>query len=700
MQLYVKSERLSLKTILFFTAVVFIAFLPIASFLFFLKNDAFTGYFPPKFFMSESLHAGYLPLWNPYINFGFPQYGDMSGGYWNPITWIVAATVGYNAYSFTIETLFYIIVGGLGMYQLLGSWQLHKQVSTIGAVAFMCCGYIVGHLQHFNWLSGAAFMPWCFWSYLLLLESFSVKKTVLTALLFYMLGASAHPGISISTFYFFIAYVVYYFFINNKNLSVTVRVKSFTFTHSILLLTFLIVSAGMITGYADILPHFVRGEKISLQDSLLHPTNLQSWLSALLPFATVKNESFFNNDISVRNCYFSLTLLLFFLLSVAGKKSSLQKFLVIIGLLFALLSAGGIFKTLAYGFIPFIGYVRLNGEFRIFAIFCFILVACFEMDKYIQQKKNFTGAIQWIYYAIEILLFTAIVAGLYKAITNKESLFNNLQNIKAQQGISLKLKSLIDAISFYDTLWIQGFIQLMLLWGIKWCFRFKDWSLLKKIVVIDMVLACLINIPFTGVGKASVAQVQSILNRSPKGIPKPQLSAIIHNDTASIADQKIVGDWSMYNKHIGTPGEVPYPIILKNMRTYFDKDARTQSENYLNKPFIFIADSTVAQIKLLSFSPQKIEVDVLSNAETTLVLQQNFYPHWYYTNGKIKSEVNQYGINFMSVPIVKGANSIRISFEPTRIKYAMLLSAIAFIICSIWLIVSCFKPPSPSSQPQ
>src|ERR1700704_1004848 len=128
MQFYANSNRHALKTILFFTLVLIIAFLPVSSFLFFLKNDAFNGYFPPKFFMSESLHAGHLPLWNPYINYGIPQYGDMSSGYWNPLTWLIAGTVGYNAYTFTIEVLAYLFIGGIGVYKLCRYFNLQNKV--------------------------------------------------------------------------------------------------------------------------------------------------------------------------------------------------------------------------------------------------------------------------------------------------------------------------------------------------------------------------------------------------------------------------------------------------------------------------------------------------------------------------------------------------------------------------------------------
>ena len=115
MQVYTNSKRQSVKTIFAFLLILFVAYLPVSTFLFFIKNDAFNGYFPPKFFMSESIHAGYLPLWNPYINYGIPQYGDMSSGYWSPITWLIAGTTGYNAYTFTIEVLAYILIGGIAM---------------------------------------------------------------------------------------------------------------------------------------------------------------------------------------------------------------------------------------------------------------------------------------------------------------------------------------------------------------------------------------------------------------------------------------------------------------------------------------------------------------------------------------------------------------------------------------------------------
>ena len=240
MQVYGNSNRVPLNYFLLLIAVLLVAFLPISSCFFSLKNDAFTGYFPPKFFMSESIHDRYLPLWNPYINFGIPQYGDMSSGYWNPITWLIAATIGYSAYTFTFEALLYILIGGLGMYLLTGIWKIDKKLSFIAATAYMCSGYNIGHLQHFNWLSGAAFLPWCFWSYLLLLRQSSFKNIIRTVILFYFLVSSSHPGISISALYFFLCVSIFFFIKNDEKISILNRIKQWSFSHTFLIILFLL----------------------------------------------------------------------------------------------------------------------------------------------------------------------------------------------------------------------------------------------------------------------------------------------------------------------------------------------------------------------------------------------------------------------------------------------------------------------------
>ena len=713
MQVYANSNRVSPKTILFFILILFVAFLPVSSFQFFIKNDAFSGYFPPKFFMSESLHAGHLPLWNPYINFGIPQYGDMSSGFWSPITWLIASTVGYNAYVFTIEIFFYILLGGLGMYTLLGYWNVDSKIKFIGGIAFMCCGYNIGHLQHFNWLSGTAFLPWCMWAYLILFQNFSFKNLIRTALLFYLLFSSAHPGISIGACYFFAAIMFFQLLSKEKTNSLLADIKRTGLIHLLLLSLILLLSAGMLTGYLDIMPHFLRGEKISLQNSLSNPTNIQSWTSSLIPFGTVKNDNFFQTDPSMRNCYFSLTLLLFFLIAIFKRKTSWQKFLLITGISFALLSAGGFFKTMAYNILPGIGYVRLNGEFRIFAIVCFIILAAIELQKWKDKDLSFSGSIKWIYYSLEIILFGALFFGIYKTINTKEGLFYSLQTISAQPGIALKLKAMVDAVSFYDCLWIQGIVQLLLLWSIKYSLLNNNFKLLKNIVIADIILSSLFNIPFTGAGKASVADVQHVINKSPNGIPIPVLQPLKNIDSLTTKEKGLTGDWSMYNKQIGSIREVAYPIALKNTFAYFDRKDSNANLSMDFRPYLFTAeiidDSSIFNIYstfgfkkydavVNQFSPDKISLNIKTETASNIVYLQNHYPHWFYYTGKERKTVEKAGFNFMSAPIPQGESLITFSFEPKLVKWMMAISAFAFLLLFSLFFILKSTPFSPSLQ--
>ena len=49
---------------------------------------------------------------------------------------------------------------------------------------------------------------------------------------------------------------------------------------------------------------------------------------------------------------------------------------------------------------PLIAYVRINGEFAIFALFSFILTAAFTLNRYFQGKKSFTGSLKNPYYSL------------------------------------------------------------------------------------------------------------------------------------------------------------------------------------------------------------------------------------------------------------------------------------------------------------
>lgn len=687
-----KSRRITLKTVLIFTGILIIAYFPLSSFMFSLKNDSFTGYFPSRFFISESLKNNSFPLWNPYINFGLPQYGDMNSGFWNPLTWIIAILSEYNAYSFTVELLFYVLLSGIGMFQLCRSYKFTKTVAYISGFSYMCSGFMVAHLQHFNWISAAAFLPWCIWAYNLLINKFSMKNSIICSILFYFFLSASHPGMIIGFIYFFLSYVTFFYLHKKKEEPNSFNSKSFFKKNGWMIGLMLVLSFGMITGYTDIIPNMTRGAKIDNLSNIINPFTIQSLISLIFPMATVKAESFYNTDISMRNMYFGLTLFLFFIVALKEKRNSYQSFFLYIGLFFFILSLGGIFKYFTCKFLPFIGYVRLSGEFLIFSLFSFVIFAAFSLNNFIVEKKSYNENLSKTFHYVQLIIYSIIITGFCCAVFFQNSFIFHISDILKTPGTSAKLKSLVDNFSIFDAMMLQGILQTGFWNAIKKNIKEKTYKVLINLVAIEMIIATLLNIPFTGVGQDSTSDVETIIKRAPEGMQAPYYIPIYRiYSTKADRYKKLVGDWSFFSKQIGVDTKSNYPVELNNTKIVF-KDSLSL---FCYKPFIFnVDDSNETKIKVNSFKGNNIVLTVYSNKPDTLVYQQNIYPHWNcVVNGEFKKPI-PYKKVFNAVELKPGKNYVQFSFVPKAVVNALSFSKYAFLLCIIYLGIIFIKRPS------
>ena len=687
-----KSRRITLKTIIVFLGILIIAYLPLSSFLFSLKSESFNNYFASRFFISESIHYKSFPWWNPYINFGIPQYGDYNSGFWNPITWIVASLFSYNAYTFTIELLFYLFLAGIGMFQLCRSYKFTKTASYITGITYLCSGYFVSHLQHFNWISAAAFLPWCLWGYNQLINNFNLKNNILCALIFYLFISSAHPGIIIGSIYFFTFYVIYFFFQKKEDNQAEFSAKSFIRKNLLMLGVLLIFCIGIIAGYSDVFPHITSGKKAIDASFINNPFSLQSTISILLPMATVKNDAFFGTDISMRNMYFGLTLLLFLIPAFFDKKSTLQKFFLYTGLFFFVLSLGGIFKYFSFTFLPLIGYVKMAGEFSVFSIICFILFGAISLNNFIVNRETFSLNQHKTYFFIQVIFTLAIIIGVIGIIITHNSLFLNISNVLSKPGLDSKLKSLNNEISFYDILCLQSIIQLVILGAVRNALIQKKYILLIKLCIIDLAIATLFNIPFTGVGTTSLSDVQYVLRKEPEGISTPFLLPIkfIHPNVTD-ANMNALGNWTFYNKQIGVNTIANYPIQLNSTNNVF----KNGTSIFTDKPYVFCTnDSDVHNLTINYFKGNFIDLTINSGHKDSLIYQQNNYAHWRcVVNGQNLKPFTYAGV-FNAITLEPGKNYVKFVFIPQSVNTAMTISLYSFIICLIYILIVMFKRPS------
>jgi Bacterial membrane protein YfhO len=117
---------------------------------------------PLRVAVANLLHAGYLPLWNPYIFCGMPLFGAAQAGVLFPLNWF------YLAFSAPVATNLMMLstyaVAALGAYL----YARRSGASIAGAVAtslvWQWSAFMVAKVGQTNVVQTAALLPWVLWA--------------------------------------------------------------------------------------------------------------------------------------------------------------------------------------------------------------------------------------------------------------------------------------------------------------------------------------------------------------------------------------------------------------------------------------------------------------------------------------------------------------------------------------------------------
>ncbi len=650
------------RPLLYVLLITTLAYSPVISFLFALKNDFFTQYFPQRFFIGEAVTHGIFPLWNPYINYGIPVYADMNGGFWYLPTWVNALFSGYNAYSFTIEAFLHLLASAAGMYWLTGYWKMKTTVRIIAAVSYACSGFNVGQLQHYNWITAAAWLPWCVRA---MFDYYNKPKmlTAIPAVLFFtMLLTGAHPGLIIGSIYFFTALTVIHL-LQIKNVSGKLHWKS----PLLLILLLIIMVSGMAWSYGELIPLFTRVKPIAADEILLNAVDTRSFMSFLLPLTSVRSAY----DIALQNVYVGITI---FLSAVAGLfylKQIKAYYFLFISIFFFFLASNLPGAGFATTHLPLLNFVRLNSEFRIFGILALIVFGANCLDHLLAFHPKTLG---------NILLATASLF-LLIVLIHIENVFNLFRHWP-QLNNKLAIKEFINGFSFNQAFVVQSPILIVLCTMLFIVLKKKPkWFL--HVAVLDLVLAVFLNLPFTGTGMRSVADIQQMIHAAPKSFPMPSIAPERSYADSYPKTDKIIGNWSMYSKNIGVKEWYPYPILLRGSEKYFERDHQQSYENGL--PFIYAAS---AQISITAFTPNLITVQVRQQGDDKLVIKQNLYPGWETSMDDKHVRVDTIYGTFPSIPLQPGIHRVSHEFKKPIIKIWFVVYAAIFSLMLIFMIIS------------
>ena len=660
--------KISFRNIAFILAILAIAYFPIWSFIFSLKNDFFTQYFLQRFFIGQTISGHQFPLWNPYFNYGLPVYNDMNGGFWYPLTWLNGLLTGYNAYSFTIEEILHFPIAALGIYALGKYYGWQKTTGIIAAISYGCCGYFIAHTQHYNWITGAAWLPWCLLTMYKCMDNRSIKNLSAGAIVFSLFISGSHPGLIIGGLYFFVFMSAIHlgesknWKTNLVNLLFLVALVSFTV-------------GGLIFSYAEILPLFTRSGKIAGELIAANATPPGSFLSFFLPLPYTQVA----NEITMNNHYSGLLVMVSIFAGIFVNRKRSYLFLFAIAVFFFFLSTDFSISVFLINKLPLLSYIRLSGELRIFGIVAIIIFGAHHLDQLVVHNKIILRNVALILSASLASLALIIFISNYASI-NVSRIFQAMLNASDRE----QLKQAIHHIGFREALVIQAFLQsiLLLLMALA---TMKKPQLLIWLVGVDMIMATLLNLPFTGVSMRPVSEIQAQLNKSPDGFPVPFTFSEKNIYSVYPTTDLTIGNWSFYSKQIAIDQWHPYPILLKTTHEYFERSHKNLID--LGKGFLFTENDS-SKFQLQQFSPDKFQVSVDAIDDDRLIIKQNLYPGWKTTvnNSVIIPDTAYY--SFPSIPIKKGHNEISYEFRKPLVTFLFILYWAVLLLLVIALVAT------------
>ena len=125
---------------------------------FLVHSDICYFFEPAKAFMHQSLRAGRLPLWSPYIFCGYPIAAEgQIAAFYPPsllISWLLPSP---GAVNWLIVS--HLLLAAVAMYLLARALGLQSFGACLSAVVFSFSGYLFAHVHHVSLICAAAWLP-------------------------------------------------------------------------------------------------------------------------------------------------------------------------------------------------------------------------------------------------------------------------------------------------------------------------------------------------------------------------------------------------------------------------------------------------------------------------------------------------------------------------------------------------------------
>jgi|GEM_PF-905078 len=702
---FVYNSRYQLALVVF----ILLAIYPLSFFLFIPKWDSTIAYLPYRYFITDYLWNGHLPLWNPFQRMGYPGYADLQSGCWYPVVWVISLLGKYDITSLILEVIFTFVAAGLGMFKL--SMQLHRceRTALLSGLAYALSGFMVGSTYLLVFLIGLAWLPWCIWSVSRWLNSGKWIHAYVAIFFIALNITGASPAFTLILGYILLGMLLSFFWKKRGEWSVW-KSRIGQGLVSVLLLAALL--APFIVSFLDFAPYFNRSGKLAFELAILNPFVWQDYLSFVFPYAVISSTDWFDlTDLSLRNAYIGCIGLVGMAFAFTRKSSRpiVRWSLVggiVISLVFALGDESPLYAKLYH--LPGFGLFRHPAFFRAYAILCMLLLAGYGLRDVI-RARSFLKVERVILWGFAMLIALAIPLAFSQ--TTLDAVWLNVQQI-------LQGKEFLSS-PVYSHIVLNGILLIFLAaitWGIA---HWRKWSLFKSILVFafaDLFTQTSLTALTTMVYPISYSSVAGYFDSLP-------------NEHNQHFNQIPLKNMDQVAQLISTPGiELNLPTYHKTLSALGENPLRFKAfdlarengvlELNLENPILYVPirycqpgdslqpgliwevsteepiPSILATIEqpLVGYNSFTANVSNTSDSRQWIVLNQNYHHLWkaYLNNVELPVQrVNELAMGAQIPP--NSAGIIHFEYASGKLIWAMVCSACGYLLI---LITALRKPKS------
>lgn len=655
-------------------ALILLCLYPLTFFIYVPKWDNVNAYLPYRYFLSDYLWNGHLPLWNPFQYMGFPAYADLQSGAWSPIVWIIMLFGKYTINSLIIELLSCYVFAGVGMMKLANHLFNCKKTAFIVGLSYALSGFMVGSAQLMVFLIAVTWFPWIIYGLLQFFKNYQLKYQFYTAFFMALFITGASPAYTILLAYIVVGMFIYQLIMQRKTAIKKLIIGSF-----VILTTLIVLLLPYINAFIEFASYFNRAEGLAYDRFMLfNPFTPISYVSFILPDAVIADTDWFNiTDLSLRNGYFGLLGLLGFLSSFLSKFTR-TKIILLCGIFLSLLlAAGG--ETIVFEWcyhLPGFGLFRHPSIFRAFTIFCALLLAGYELKIILKE-----GILKRHKIVVGLISILIVIAGVW-ALT-KTSFYE----------VKVLMANIFDYIEFSEsalsTHLLLNVMLVIFLVGIffllRKAFKVSLFIVLSMFVLLDVAFHTRITFPTTISYKIPQDELSGFFDELPNEFNQNDNYTAFKKLDENQGLKKTAGIWknvSTYNKTLSSVGL--NPMRFKNFDAA-EEDGRL--EKALEHNIVYI-DNDSTSLKNIKIGYNTFECEISAENEgNKIVLNQNYHHLWQASIDGKSLEVIPHNNLTMAVKIPNNiSGTLKFEYKSPRTKYAFIISLLAYVFVIGFLI--------------